>query len=222
MVPAVLRVAHTAILAISTPDDENNYYSKLVDAKYFSPVLKAWKKIFHVLDVGLSCAVCRAKRKACPHVRMDLPAHLVGLRQLIAEALVDGDETTRAQEMLGVIQGTTMYCFDKIWIDSLFQADVWWFSHDVKVLHVAIDPHGGGSGSETAICALAREGPYTVVKHAISQCAIQTSQSKHHILCCVILQLLWIVFDVFHRCSRIDRPAFQQLLHGHRSEPCSE
>jgi hypothetical protein len=65
---------------------------------------------------------------------------------------------------MGLISSSTLNCFTEQWISAFFEAETWLFSRPVKVLHCSIDPHAGGSGSETAITALAMEGMNKVVR----------------------------------------------------------
>ena len=67
----LMAVKDTAILAISTPEDEGNYYSVLL-----SLLNDDGTTVFKTLAVGLSCDACRAEGKAseCSHKSSDLPS----------------------------------------------------------------------------------------------------------------------------------------------------
>src|SRR4051812_37712082 len=67
----LMGVDHTVTLGISTPDDENNYYSELFNIK-----TKDGEHLFKVIPVGLACEACIASGKAekCPHRSNVLPA----------------------------------------------------------------------------------------------------------------------------------------------------
>lgn len=151
---------HVPCLAISTPDDENNYYSKLPEILH--PISK--KPLFKVIKIGMACDACIEKQIKCVHKKQHIPAWKSGVRQQIAETLVESSDTTKKQEMLGVIAGNSVYCFVQSWINAFTRRPRWFFKHPVQVIHVGIDPSGGGSGSEFSILSLAHEGPYSVVK----------------------------------------------------------
>lgn len=76
MSPDVLRVAvmplmavgNTAVLAISTPDNEFNHYTELTEMK--KPDGTLW---FNVIKIGLSCEDCLTKGIECVHHKNKLP-----------------------------------------------------------------------------------------------------------------------------------------------------
>jgi len=111
----------------------------------------------------MACDKCVEKSIKCVHKKHHIPAWKSGERQLIAEALVEGQETTRRQEMLGMISSDNVYCFVHSWINAFVRRQRWFFSHPVQVIHVGIDPSGGGEGSEFAIMSISFDGPYAVV-----------------------------------------------------------
>lgn len=187
IIAALLSMEHVPCLAISTPDDENNYYSKLPEILH--PVSK--KPLFKVIKIGMACDACIEKQIKCVHKKHHIPAWKSGVRQLIAETLVESSDTTKKQEMLGVIAGSSVYCFVQSWVSAFARRPRWFFKHPVQVLHVGIDPSGGGSGSEFSILSLAHEGPYTVVSpaHASSLHSVRyqrrRSETKYGtVFCC--------------------------------------
>lgn len=137
MLPAVIQPNHTAVQAISTPDDENNYYSQLPDLLDPTTGLP----IFKTIKIGLSCEACLAKNKPCPHRSKHVPQHISGRRRLIAQAILEKDETTKAQETLGIVAGTTIYCYSHAWVDSFLRGVRWLFPRPVQVLFSSLDPH---------------------------------------------------------------------------------
>lgn len=161
IIPALLAMKDTAMLAISTPDDEDNYYSKLAEFK--DP--DTGEFLCKTIRIGLiSCDDCKAKKVPCPHKRKKLPPWRSSKRQRIAEALLGEDEATQMQEMAGIVFGTTRYLFSEKWIQEFIRVPRWLFTHPVQVIHCAIDPSGGGSGSEFAIASVTLEGPYAIVR----------------------------------------------------------
>jgi hypothetical protein len=61
-------VAKTAVLAISTPDDEFNYYTNLMDIK-----LDGGKSLFKVIRIGGACDSCSSAGIKCTHSMLRLP-----------------------------------------------------------------------------------------------------------------------------------------------------
>lgn len=64
-------VANTAVLAISTPDDEFNHYSELMDLKAADG-----QPMFYNIHIGLSCEACTEAGIPCPHNKAKLPAYV--------------------------------------------------------------------------------------------------------------------------------------------------
>jgi hypothetical protein len=161
-ISALQTMAHVPVLAISTPDDEMNYYSKLPEIKH--PI--TGKPLFKVIKIGLSCDACAEKNIKCVHKKAHIPIWKSGERQLIAEALIDSDEATKKQEIHGTIanSGDTVYCFSQGWIKNLCTRPPWIFQRPVQVIHVGVDPSGGGAESEFAIGSVAFDGPHTIVR----------------------------------------------------------
>ena len=159
MVPALITMAHVPILAISTPDNENNYYSKLPEQLHPD----TGEPLFCAIRIGLACQACIDRRISCVHMKHHIPPWKTGERQRIASALASS-EVTRKNEMFGIIAGSDTYCFTKVWIDTLVSRDQFVFHHPVKVLHTGIDVGGGGESSDSAILTLAHEEALTIVR----------------------------------------------------------
>jgi hypothetical protein len=60
VVVPLLGVKDTALLGISTPSDEFNYYAELKDAH--------GERLFHDISLGMVCAACKASGAACNHL----------------------------------------------------------------------------------------------------------------------------------------------------------
>lgn len=64
----LMAVGNVAVLGISTPDDEINHYTELIDMK--KPSGEPW---FNVIKIGLSCEECLNKQVECVHRKNKLP-----------------------------------------------------------------------------------------------------------------------------------------------------
>ncbi len=68
VVVPLLGVRHTALLAISTPDDEFNFYSELFELKN-----DRGGELFKTIRIGLACEACQANGLRCEHLNHRLP-----------------------------------------------------------------------------------------------------------------------------------------------------
>lgn len=160
VVPA-LSVNNRVVLAISTPDDENNYYSKLLDAK-----TPDGKPIFHTIRVGLACQDCVNAGIAheCTHSLTQGPEwQSIRRRQNVAGILAD-DMDTYARETLGMIVTSSRYAFQPQWITEWTKRPKHVFSTSVGVIHCSIDPSGGGDQSNWAMVSMAFDAGREVVR----------------------------------------------------------
>lgn len=68
IVVPLLGVDRTALLAISTPDVEDNYYTSLMNVQ-----CNDGKPLFKVLRIGMACESCIAAGVPCSHKIFRLP-----------------------------------------------------------------------------------------------------------------------------------------------------
>eukprot|EP00854_Cymbomonas_tetramitiformis_P000184 gene184-324_t len=139
----LLNVRDTAMLAISTPLDENNFYSTLLNMK--DPVTRG--PMFNVLEIKLICDVCSAKgvKDVCVHRRELIPPWKNDhRRESMTKALFESQPRMYMQEQLGISSSTDARCFDVASVDDFGNSS----SHlegDPKHAFVGIDTCGGGS-----------------------------------------------------------------------------
>lgn len=149
VVVPLLGVSHTSLIGISTPLEENNFYSQLLLAKKPNGA-----SLFKVLNVELVCAACREKSIAsCPH-SVQLPSWKSTARADLVKTLMANNSQMWEREQLGVINTRDSSAYD---LPSVLRfADpathVSWDTMDLQDnhLYVAFDPAGGGL-SEAAI-----------------------------------------------------------------------
>ncbi|KAK3249308.1 hypothetical protein CYMTET_41253 [Cymbomonas tetramitiformis] len=139
----LLNVRDTAMLAISTPLDENNFYSTLLNMK--DPLTDG--PMFKVLEIKLICEACAEKgvKDVCPHRRELIPPWKNDhRRELMTKALFEGQPRMYMQEQLGIPSGSDSRCFDTVSIDA-FAATAVALDTDPRHVFVGIDTCGGGN-----------------------------------------------------------------------------
>eukprot|EP00854_Cymbomonas_tetramitiformis_P000604 gene603-1018_t len=139
----LLNVRDTAMLAISTPLDENNFYSTLLNMK--DPLTDG--PMFKVLEIKLICEVCAEKgvKDVCPHRRELIPPWKNDhRRELMTKALFEGQPRMYMQEQLGIPSGSDARCFDTASIDA-FAATCVEMDCDPRNVFIGIDTCGGGN-----------------------------------------------------------------------------
>ncbi|KAK3279798.1 hypothetical protein CYMTET_12335 [Cymbomonas tetramitiformis] len=145
----LLNVRDTALLAISTPLDENNFYSTLLRMR--EP--NSDEPMFHVLEVCLICETCAARgvKDVCEHRRELLPPWKSDhRREEMTRMLFESQPQMYMQEQLGIPSGADASCFDRESLDRFASrmrceattSTVSQLSYDV---YVAIDTCGGGN-----------------------------------------------------------------------------
>jgi len=67
------------------------------------------------------------------------------------------------RETRGVVKSSRRDLFEKAWIQALADRDPYVFVYKPNVVYLAIDPAGGGSMSDFAVCSLAYENTHHVV-----------------------------------------------------------
>lgn len=175
MSPEVLRVAvmplmavgNVAVLAISTPDDEMNHYSEMVDMK--KPNGDPW---FNVIKIGMMCEACLTAEIRCVHRKSKLPHWRPSNRNDLVMAMM-GNAALAGREMGGQVLAIGQLVFKKKWVDAWVSRSSWQPRYPVQVIHVAIDPSGGSSRtSDYAVCSLAfEEGQIIVSSSRLCRCS---------------------------------------------------
>ncbi len=158
VVTPLIGVDNTAVLAISTPDDEFNYYSELLELND-----ENGNPLFHCIKVGLQCQACIEANKVCIHLLRKLPPWKSEGRAARVDAIMSANKEQNMRENRGVVISSRRYAFQSEWIKAFRERPRHPFTAPVKVLHMAIDPSGGGSMSDYAIVTCAREQGRVIV-----------------------------------------------------------
>ena len=148
----LLSVEGTATLAISTPDDELNYYSELINLPG-----EDGKPLFKSIQIGLSCKKCIAKgvMTQCKHTLNRLPMWKTPTSQKKTEMVMAANPEQSAREVGGVIVGGNNFLFQEFVARFTAQItnNLYTLTTQPGVVHIAIDPSGGGTSSDYAICS---------------------------------------------------------------------
>jgi len=140
-----------AVLAISTPDDEFNYYTELLECG-----------LFETIKIGLVCGPCEQKGIACTHRKHKLPNWKSGENHDKVLKIMATQQSLAMRELGGIVITDKLFIFRRN-MKEFHSAPRYQFQHRCQVLHVSIDPSGGGSGSHYAIYTIAIENGIRIV-----------------------------------------------------------
>jgi hypothetical protein len=184
----LLGVDHTALLAISTPDSEFNFYTEL-----FYLTNEKGEPFFSIISIGLACDECLANGLQCSHRNDKLPHWRPLERQALIQAILGNNVDLANRETRGVVQSSMRNLYDKKWIKRLLDSVPSEWTYKPDVIFIGIDPAGnghslranfilkknvsfilcvflclcdagGGNHSDFAICTMAYDGSKHVVK----------------------------------------------------------
>lgn len=152
VVVPLLGVNNTAIVAISTPLGEDNFYTGLINKR-----TENGDRLFNVIQFSLVCDACRAKGIAteCQHKADILPPWKSQSRQRLVKFLLADSSDLFITEAMGEIATSKSRCFHAPAVDRWILAPR---SGDIRMdssacVYIAIDPTSG-IRSELAIVSL--------------------------------------------------------------------
>jgi len=158
----LLEVRDTGLIAISTPLDQSNFYSTLVQMT--DPA--SGQKVFEVLEARAACAQCIETLEdpsKCPHMMLERPAWKSKQKQNVVKALYSGNKGMLLRESLGVVTDTAEGIFMKKTVRAMFDKPRVDTPLDVKHVYVAIDPTGGGPSKFAIVSGTRQSGAITVI-----------------------------------------------------------
>jgi hypothetical protein len=137
----------TAIMAISSPPtDLYNYFYKFFDMK-----TDEGNTLYDTFRIVSMCDSCIEQKKAeCPHVVDFERPHWKSLEKEKAVKKQYRDAASLRREIYGVMESNEMSVFRKPDIEAWEKGPTYTFERSPDYLFIAIDPSGGGSGSDTA------------------------------------------------------------------------
>lgn len=142
----LIGVRNTAVLGISTPQDELNYYNQLMETG-----------LFKTIKIGLSCDECLSKGIKCPHRRERLPFWKPEEKQELIEKFYGaGTENLKKmqRELYGQVASSKIYTLQHLSkrFAALPRVKI---NKPLRVIHIGIDPGTGGEGSDYAMISMA-------------------------------------------------------------------
>tara|TARA_Y100000817_G_scaffold110586_1_gene86540 strand:+ start:320 stop:1324 length:1005 start_codon:yes stop_codon:yes gene_type:complete len=141
----------TALICISTPQDNLNFYSEMFTMK--GP---DGKELFRSIQVGLACAACLAAGKgdSCTHNEDEIPPWKSREKFDLIKSLYGDRKDLLMRESVGAITEDQSSLFPTHWVDSMFDNQVPTSLAAVRHVIIACDPNGGGD-SHMAIVSCA-------------------------------------------------------------------
>ena len=137
----LLGVRNTALIGISTPLEENNFYSQMLLQKKPNG-----DPLFNVVEITLLCDKCKAAGElTCPH-NTEMPPWKTGQRQELVKQLMSNDKEMYKREQLGINSKNDTSAFNSGSVDRLCNNYV--VGRDViggGEVFIAVDPAGGGA-----------------------------------------------------------------------------
>jgi hypothetical protein len=154
----LLTIRHTTVLAISTPDDEFNYYTELIESG-----------LFHTIRIGLICNPCKeANNIQCKHMKRSMPQWKSEENQEKLMKIYKLRPELALREIGGLVKTDRQFIFSK-YIKQLHEQPRHNFQYSPQVIHTVIDPSGGGKGSDWGIISGCIENGKRVVSFKPNQ-----------------------------------------------------
>jgi hypothetical protein len=158
IITPVVGMARTCMIALSTIQGQDNYYSQLLNLRDEI----TGRPFFNIYKFNLACEACIASNKAkdCKHRLDELPDYLAPHKQLQIRQILKqiGLESALEQETLNISSTANDSCFSPALVERLFTKDE--FIKRTSKIELAeipyvwccIDPNSSGS-SCVAICS---------------------------------------------------------------------
>jgi len=155
----LLTVEHTAMLAITSPGDEQNYISVIQDLKNADG-----DPLFYNIKIGMMCEKClQAGKEKCPHSLKWLPNWKSESRHDLVRAVFGQNQEAMKREAEGMIVSNRVYLFGKKDMDAFEAREGYQFQFDVQLIEIGIDPSGGGAQSDYTIVSKCVESGKDIV-----------------------------------------------------------
>lgn len=145
----ILQMKNTCYFALSSPQGNDNYYSKLLNLKIDG------KPFFRICQCAMICDECRKlereKQIFCNHVK-EQPHWLSSKKGNRLKKLYLADPATAIKEFGGVIEDKFVPCFPKHFLSDMFNGPTYKTESAPEYIFITVDPSGGGI-SQLAVCS---------------------------------------------------------------------
>jgi hypothetical protein len=150
VVVPLMSVSGTAVIGITTPNSGHNYFNELIALKdqYGRP-------LFLVLQFGQVCAACAKSGANCKHLLDSNPSWKPRERMAKVDAIMATNPQLRDQETRGVPASMNTILTEEQVKEYRARPRFRFLEGSPPVLFTAIDPFGGGDGSQFTIATLA-------------------------------------------------------------------
>jgi hypothetical protein len=151
-----LTKGHTCLIAISTPQGEDNVYTWLTELKDST---RGGRPMFNVVRTSRVCDACVAADKAmsCTHLRSKLPPWQEMSKVARMAQLYENDPHLHMREIMGRSADAGTKAFLAADVDKFFASKVRIDNPaDVRAVYISADPSGGGT-SELAVVAMVED-----------------------------------------------------------------
>jgi hypothetical protein len=146
----LITMRHCVLIAISTPDGEENFYSVLLEKRH-----KDGSKVFKTITIGLICDNCKAAKRgaSCTHLSHLRPLFHSSGNRAVQEAMSTNKDRFSAEQM-GQVVSTVNWTFPRAAVEAAFTAPPVEVIGRDGVIFVGVDPSGGSAArSRLAIVA---------------------------------------------------------------------
>jgi len=150
----------TALICISTPQDNLNFYSEM-----FTMLGPDGQPLFRSIQVGLACEAClkAGRGDSCTHNEGEIPPWKSREKFDMAKALYGDRKDLLLRESVGAITEDTSSLFPSHWIDHLFAHQEPAASLHARHIVIACDPNGGGDSHMAIVSSVFHSGKLYIV-----------------------------------------------------------
>ncbi len=158
IVVPLLEMETTALIAISTPQDKQNFYSEMFELKD-----ARGDPFFRTIRVSLVCAACEeaGKGSECTHNQDLIPPWKSAAKLDMVRALYGDQKDLMERESMGQITQDANSVFNMSDVESLMQLQALDFTPDY--FFTAVDPTGGGASYMAIVSVVLHEDKCFIV-----------------------------------------------------------
>ena len=150
----LLEMDTTALIGISTPQDDQNFYSEMFELKDGKGEM-----FFNTIEIGLVCERCKKgpDPTSCTHMSTWIPPWKSVDKLDMVKALYGSQKDLLARESMGQTTQDLSSVFKMAWVTSFLRRDQFMFNEIPQVIFTACDPSGSGT-SEMSIISITMMG----------------------------------------------------------------